>query len=190
MSKKISILEQAERFINRYSFTYEEWLLEIDNFEVNFYIELIELYERDREEFLDLLFCRKKQRARLLKVKQTTNRKLNLKPKRDRLQSFFEQVPVKDYMCDIYLMPDIFEYEVVDQFAQYNIGVRNEEGELEAFPIEALQDEKLKVTFEEKEFKISLQALIYFVCVNEMMHERDKERLTECEDIEEEYLFA
>lgn len=190
MVKKGNKLELAERFGQKYRFTYEEWFNELDNYELNFYFELLELYEKDSVAFLELLLDRKKQSSRLLKVKNITNRKLNLKPKRERLQAFYEELSIERFLCDIYLLPELFNYDIEDNIAVIKIGEQTEEGTYVPFNSELLQDGKLAVQFDGNDIQVSVQALIYYVCVNEMMHENDVDRLASCEDVKEAHLFA
>ena len=184
-----TLLNEASNIERQFPFSHEEQFSELTNKELIFYNEYIELNENNPTQFLEVLASRKKQKSLYRKINMK-NKRSNLKDIRERVLHFFEQIPTARYMQDIIVMTHILPYIVEKNVAEYVIGIKGEDGEWLPYNVKDLYENKLAVTFEDRELIVSVQAIIIFLFMNEMLHELDEVRILECECEYPEALFA
>lgn len=185
-----SILSEVRKIARQFSFSHEEWIAELTIQEINFYDEYIDLYEKNPAQFLEIVASRKKQKMRYKKIKSIKNVKANIKDKRERVQTFFGKIPTTQYIQDVTIMSQTLPYIVDKNIAEYVFGVKGEDDEWLPYEIEFLHEDKLTVTFSDTDIQFTVQAIILFLFMNEMLHELDEVRIVNCQCEYPEALFA
>ena len=172
--------EQKVMISTVYDYTYEQWFSEFSNFEYTWLAEYVEIVRTNPQAFLELIANRKEQKAiferlyKLAKLKKAVN-----KEKKEEVEAFFQQVPIERILTDVMYMPYAFDYIVEKNVAEYAIGVRD--GDLfTAFSEDKLREGELSVIVDDEEKTFTMQALIYFIFVNEFLHQMDEERVVSC----------
>lgn len=175
--------EVLQQNLSRYTkFTHKDWFLELSNLEVAFFEEYIVLFLNKPQEFLEVLANRKKQIAIFQKLSKTVKHKANKKEQSETVEQFFEQVSMDRLFTDLSVIPLAAPYEVDKNVAQYVIG-KKEGDEFIAFDATDFYDGELHLIVQEQSVVVTVQALIYFIFVNEMQHRLDEERIvhSKCE---------
>ena len=161
---------------SEFSFLHEDWLAELSNEEIIFYDEYIDLYEKSPKQFLEVLASRKKQKLRFKKVEKK-NLKGNLKEQRERVQQFFERIPSTQYIKDIEYITDTSPFYVEKNVAEYVMGIKGEGDDWMPYELDCLREDKLTLN---AELSFSVQAIIVFLFLNEMLHDTDELRIINC----------
>ena len=176
--------------VQRYTkLTHEDWFAELSNLEIAFFTEYMDLYESKPQEFLELLANRKKQQAIFQKLSKIVNTKANMKEQREAVEQFLQQVSIHRLLTDFSVLPFAVDYFIEKNVANYVIG-KKEEQEFIAFNDEDFYDGELHVMVYDQTFPISVQALIYFMFVNEIHHRSDEKRIVNCKCEYPEATFA
>lgn len=163
-----------------YDFTHEQWFSELSSLEYTLFAEYVELFQTNPQAFLELLASRKDQKALFERLSKITKAKKAASPeKREVVEQFFQQVPIMHILSDVMQMPYEFDYIVEKNVAEYAIGIKDGET-FTAFSEGMLQDGKLYIVGGEEEKAFTVQALIYFIFANELLHQSDKERVIRC----------
>lgn len=182
-------LREVENLEEPFFFSHEEWFAGLTNQEITFYDEYIDIYEKTPSLFLEILASRKKQKLRYKKIKSIKNVKVNIKEKREHIQRFFREIPTMQLIQDITIMSQTLPYIVDKNIAEYVFSFK---GEAEGVPydVDHLHQDTLTVTVGDTDLQISVQAIIVFLFMNEMLHELDEVRLIDCQCKYPDALFA
>ena len=163
-----------------YDYTYEQWFSEFSSFEYTLFAEYVELFRTNPQSFLEIIASRKEQKAIFDRLYKISKVKKGVNPeKKEIVENFFQQVPIMRIMTDVMQMPFAFDYVVEKNVAEYKIGVRDGDT-FTAFSEDLLHEGKLSVIVDEEEKAFTVQALIYFIFVNEFLHQTDEERVVRC----------
>ena len=184
--KKDVLQKKVQRFSK---LTHDDWFLELTNLEIAFVAEYVDLYENKTQEFLELLANRKKQRTIFQKLTKTVNARANLKEQRESVERFLQQVSIHRILADLSVIPFAADYIIEKNVANYVIGIK-EDDEFIPFADDAFYGGELYVSVYDQPFAVSVQALIYFLFVNEMHHRLDEKRIVDCKCEISEATFA
>lgn len=116
------------------------------------------------------------------KLSKTVKHKASKNEQSETVEQFFEQVSMDRLFTDLSAIPLAAPYEVDKNVAQFVIG-KKEGDEFIAFDATDFYDGKLHLIVQEQSVVVTVQALIYFIFVNEMQHRFDEERIvsSKCE---------
>lgn len=191
MMKKL-FTEQKMNVDLGYDYTYEQWLLELSNFEYHVFAEYMELYQTNPQAFLQLLTNKKKQEVIFEQMWKFGKKKLVLKPeKKEAVEQFFQEVPMTRLLAELSLIPYTFDYRVEKNVAKYILGQKDGD-KFVPFSEDALKSGALELEVDGEKMSFSVQSLIYFLFANEILHQKDEQRIIRCKTtyLEATYAFS
>lgn len=175
--------------LEEFDFELEDWIGELHPAEVCLFSEYIDLYEKDLDEFFETLIHRKKQQMRVNKIANLPKKKNVFDEKNEKIAEFYKDCKVVDILYQLHVLSQVTSYVVEKNIAEYRIG-KFINDEIVPFDKDDVHDHTIKFTFKDEEVKVSIQAIIMFISINEQLHKHDEKRLINCGCDVKEALFA